>query len=85
MQESEQPFPCYRKLKGINHYYRIDSPELMTELIFFGKQVQCIETRARIYPDRLLIQDVIHCRENRWEEISEEDFSSILANSKSGQ
>ncbi|MFK8038022.1 MAG: hypothetical protein AB8B74_07020 [Crocinitomicaceae bacterium] len=70
-------FPIYRKYKGIEVWFKIDSITQFTEIKKMGSQWLKTTITASIYPEKQFINDMINCYENRWEEVSEKDFSSI--------
>ncbi|UKN02402.1 hypothetical protein K6119_02565 [Paracrocinitomix mangrovi] len=70
-------FPQFRKYKGINTWFKIEAKNQFTEIKKVGNQFQIHEVIAEQYPEKLMIQDMLNCYEDRWEEISEEEYLAI--------
>lgn len=77
MQTENIQFPVYLKYKNNTSYYRIDSLSSFVELQKMGTKVFKYEIKAKIYPDKLRILDMIANEENLWTVISKEEFESI--------
>ena len=70
-------FPLYRKLSTLDVYYKINSPENFTEFKKMGNTFFESVFIATIYPDKLRIQDMIHCTDP-FEEINESNFLKVI-------
>ena len=73
-------FPQFRKLANNKNYYRIDSNEKFEEVQIMGKYWWKSELQASIYPERLLIMDMLVCQDQRWSVTDKEEFDGFLAN-----
>jgi len=73
-------FPIYRKYKGIDVWFKIESPKHFTEYKLFGDELQQLEIVAKIYPEVQFINDMINCFEDRWEIVNEHDFKAFISN-----
>jgi hypothetical protein len=51
----------------------------MFEIRTLGPYFNVLEIKARILPERLLIQDLIDNSDNRWEAINEKVYDDFLA------
>lgn len=65
-------FPIYRKSLSGKNWYRINSIDRLVEVQQMGEKYYKHELTATIYPDKLLIQDLIACQ--NYEVCSEEEF-----------
>ena len=52
-------FPQYRKYTNDRHWFRIESDERFTEVYRMGEKYFSRELVAKIYPDRLVIADLL--------------------------
>jgi hypothetical protein len=77
MQSENIQFPVYLKYKNNTSYYRIDSLESFVELQKMGTKVFKYEIKAKIYPDRLRILDMIVNEEQLWSTIDSEEFNAL--------
>ncbi len=66
-------FPQYRKYTNDRHWFRIGSDERFTEVYRMGEKYFTREFVAKIYPDRLVIADllaaqngIVHCDEQEF-------------------
>lgn len=57
---------------------RIDSSVMMTEIRVLGAYYNVLQIHARILPERLLIEDLLHDEAGALETISEEEFDAFL-------
>lgn len=80
MQDTPFSFPQYRKYVGINTFFKIDSATKFIELSKIGGKLVLHEVEAIQYPEKLLIQDMLKCHENRWEVVSELDYKLFKEN-----
>ena len=53
-------FPAYRKYKNDLSFFRIDSPEELTELKIMGSRYQVYHISAKILPERVFIGDLLN-------------------------
>lgn len=72
-------FPQYRKYKNIETYFLIYSPLSFEEIRTIGSKYTISEVEAIQFPEKLLIQDMLENKENRWEILSEVDFLTKIA------
>ena len=77
MKKPEYTFPIYRKYVGINVWFKILSEREFIEVKQVGTKKIITNVVAGQYPELLMIQDMIACYENRWEEIKAADFDSL--------
>jgi hypothetical protein len=75
-------YPIYRKSLSGKSYYRIASAQQMVELQQIGSRWIIHEIEAKILPERVLIDDLIACRDGLYIEISAEDFNIAQSNSQ---
>lgn len=78
MKKKENTYPIYRKYSGINVWFKILSEKKFIEIKQIGTKKVTTEVVASQYPELLLIQDMITCHENRWEEMKAEDFENLI-------
>jgi hypothetical protein len=74
---SNTSFPVYRKLANGQSFYKIINETSFLELQLMGTKIIRYEVMAKQYPELLRIKDMIELL-NGFEEISEEEFTSIL-------
>ena len=72
---SSSIFPQYRKLKGLQVYYLIESEQSFTEIKKLGNKLLEENIVATQFPERLRIQDMLTCAEGRFEMITEEEYT----------
>ena len=70
-------FPQYRKFSGVDVWYKISSLDEFTELKRAGGNYVAEEFVASQYPEKLRIQDMLNCHEDRWQHISEEEYKKV--------
>lgn len=70
-------FPVYRKRVNDKHYYRIDGVESFVELQVVGDKVFQFEFSAKIYPDKVMINDMLNLNDYGIVEISEGEYQKI--------
>ena len=70
-------FPIYRKYKGLDVWFQINSPSEFIEIKQMGRRLLYTEIQAKIFPEKQFIQDMIDCYEDRWEAIEASDFSAV--------
>lgn len=71
-------FPAYRKYANGKSYFKITSESHFTEVMFIGKRKEVYEFYAKIFPDVMLIKDMIEMENGSYELSSEEEFGMIL-------
>jgi len=69
-------FPIYRKSLNGKNWYRINDQNNMTELQQLGSKWLKYEFEAKIYPDFLLLKDMIS--KNGFEELSPSAFEDLI-------
>ncbi len=70
-------FPIYRKYKGIEVWFKIESLTQFTEIKKMGSHLLKTKITAKIFPEKQFIHDMINCHENRWDKITEEEYVLI--------
>ncbi|MFD1552276.1 hypothetical protein DNU06_11415 [Putridiphycobacter roseus] len=70
-------FPIYRKYKGIDVMFKIKNLKQFTEIKKMGNKLIESEVIANIYPEMQFINDMIQCYEDRWESISELEYTTF--------
>ena len=70
-------FPVYRKLPNGKSFYRINSTEHFTERQLMGSVYFEHAIQAKIYPDRLMISDMIACKDEAWLIASATEFEAV--------
>jgi hypothetical protein len=73
-------FPIYRKYKGIDVWFKINSLTNFTEYKKLGSKLIEHEVDAKIYPEQQFIRDMIECYENRWENVREDEIKKFINN-----
>jgi hypothetical protein len=68
-------FPQYRKYSNDRHWFRVESDERFTEVYRMGDRYFAREFVAKIYPDRLLIADLLAAH-NGIAHSDEQEFTS---------
>jgi hypothetical protein len=64
-------YPIYRKYKGIDVYFKIESETEFVEYKKMGSKLLKDHILAKIFPEKQFIQDMINLYEDRWIEVSE--------------
>ena len=77
MINKELTFPIFRKYTGINVWYKILNDRHFIEIKQLGAKFIVHEVEALQYPEIIHIQDMIACREERWEEIPASIFDDV--------
>lgn len=67
-------FPQYRKYVGVDTWFKIVSVNHFIELKQIGDRMVRSEVEANQFPELNFIQDMLACKDQRWEEISEQEF-----------
>lgn len=67
-------YPLFRKNSIGNSVYKIISDNQFIEKQRIGKNVLEHEIEAKQYPEMLLIQDMIECKQKIFDEISEQEY-----------
>ena len=76
-------FPVYRRYNGIDTFFRIDSPDSFLELKIMGSMYQLNHFFANNFLDRVFISDMISLDQDRWLDLSAQDFDEQLEFCKS--
>lgn len=71
-------FPQFRKLANNKNHYRIESNEKFEEVQVMGKYWWMSGLTATIYPEKLLIMDMLACEGQRWSAIEKEEFEAFV-------
>lgn len=72
-------YPVYRKYKGIEVWFKILSDAEFIEVKKMGNRIICDRIAAIQYPEKLRIQDMISCYEERWESVDANQVELLLA------
>lgn len=67
-------FPQYRKYSTNKSFFKIISESEFIEIQVVGKTVIKHTVKAKILPDRNLINDMLECKGGHWEMIMENEF-----------
>lgn len=70
-------FPVYRKYSNNKNYFKIISDIEFEELQLIGNKIFVHIKKAELYPDKLLIQDLINGVNESVIEITEEEYNSL--------
>ena len=70
-------FPVYRKYRDSKTYFKIYSYEEFEEVKMMGGTYQVHHYKAEKLPDRNLIEDLIHQKDQYYESVSESEFESF--------
>lgn len=71
-------FPVYRKYSNEKSYFKIISDHEFYQLELIGNGFTYEHLIARLFPDKLLIQDMKKKSGNYWMDISSEEFENKL-------
>ena len=72
-------FPIYRKYNGIDVWFKVLSPKHFIQYKKLGNKLKTYEVEAKIFPEQQFIRDMINLYENRWTEVTEQDFNDFLS------
>ncbi|MBD3635950.1 MAG: hypothetical protein HUJ25_01300 [Crocinitomicaceae bacterium] len=72
-------YPQYRKYTGIDTWFRIESEKKFTEIKRIGENYLSVTILAVQYPEKVLINDMLNCHENRWEIIDKNEWDRVDA------
>lgn len=53
-------YPAYRKLANENNFYCIHSENHFEEIMIIGHKYSILQFEAKIYPDKMRIQDMLN-------------------------
>ncbi|MEZ4938229.1 MAG: hypothetical protein R2799_11615 [Crocinitomicaceae bacterium] len=70
-------YPVYRKNSIGNSVYKIETDTKFIEKQRIGSNILIHEVEAKQYPEMLLINEMIECKPNTFEEISEEEWEGF--------
>ncbi|HCQ30082.1 MAG TPA: hypothetical protein DIU39_07340 [Flavobacteriales bacterium] len=73
-------FPQYRKNAQGTSYFKILSKDAFIEIQIIGNKLWEHKVEARQYPEKLLIQDMLLCKDHLWQTIPESEFNKIAEN-----
>lgn len=71
-------FPIYRKYKGIDVWFKINSLTHFIEYKRLGEKLIEHQVEAKIFPEQQFIRDMIDLYENRWEMVNETEFKNFI-------
>ena len=80
MDSEETKYPQYRKYVGVDTWYKIVSAALFIELKKVGKHIVIEEVKALQHPEKVRIQDMLECRGDAWENVTEDEFVRFETN-----
>mgnify|MGYP000542297203 FL=1 len=69
-------FPVYRKYKNSNTFFKLISENRFEEISFIGTKGIIHDIEAKQYPEYLRIQDMINCKDDVWEEITDSEYKA---------
>ena len=78
MRNEDIHFPVFRKYKNNKSYFKILSFKLFEEIQIIGSKKIIKQTEAIQFPEMLFIKDLIFDYKEMAEEISEEEYNSVL-------
>ncbi len=73
-------FPVYRRYRGLDVWFKILSDEEFIEVKRVGKKWQVSTITAKVYPEFVLIADMISNSEGRWEPAEADRVEEIIRN-----
>ncbi len=71
-------FPIYRKYKGIDVWFKIESTKQFFEYKRLGQKLITTKIEAKIYPEVQFINDMISCYEDRWVIVPAKDLNDFI-------
>lgn len=71
-------FPLYRKYKNNKSYFKIINSQLFEEIQIIGSKKAVRQTEAKLFPEKLFINDLIFNYHNMAYEISETEYFDNL-------
>jgi len=71
-------YPIYRKYKGIDVWFKIESETEFTEYKKMGDKLLKDTIIAKIFPEKQFIQDMINLYEGRWIEVNEIELLGFI-------
>jgi len=71
-------FPVYRKYANNRSFFKIISNTVFIQINCLGDYYSKTKYRAKTYPDKLLIHDMIELSNHHWETSSEEEFEKKM-------
>jgi hypothetical protein len=75
----EYAYPQFRKNTTGTSYYQITSDQHMIEWQQLGQRRIRHELKVSILPERLLIHDLLECRDGHYVTITEHEFNVAIA------
>ncbi len=70
-------FPLYRKTLNEKSFYKISDSTTLLEIQSIGANYLKHELHAKIFPEKMLIQDLIENSQGHWENIEAKEFDII--------
>lgn len=71
-------FPKYRKYVNGQSFFKIISNNAFEEVKKVGSKFILYKVDAKIYPDKVYIQDMLKMSGDIWQEITPEEYKSAL-------
>jgi len=71
-------YPIYRKYKGIDVWFKIESETEFTEYKKMGDKLLKDTIIAKIFPEKQFIQDMINLYVGRWIEVNEIELLGFI-------
>ena len=70
-------FPLYRKTPNEKSFYKIIDSTTLLEIQTIGTNYLKHELHAKIFPEKMLIQDLIENSQRHWKNIEEKEFDVV--------
>ena len=74
---AEQKFPLYRKTPNEKSFYKISNANSMMEIQVIGSKYLLHELETKIFPEKMLVHDLITNTERHWINIPASEFEEI--------
>ncbi len=72
-------FPQFRKLANNKSFYKIESAFDLVELQQLGSRWNRFVLKAKILPERILIDDMLALSDGHYVEIPEQEFETVMS------
>jgi hypothetical protein len=71
-------FPAYRKYKNNKNYFKIINASLFEEISLIGTKKTVMMVEAKLLPEKIFVQDLLHNYHVMADVISEAEYNAIL-------
>lgn len=71
-------FPAYRRMVGVQRYYKIHSPRAFTEVEMIGTRRLVHEVEATMYPELLRIQQMLEYADGVYRTMTAGEWEEVL-------